>query len=226
MGIKERREALKELVEAYEKYANPDIPREAYNQYQQEVFAQEEEFFKDYFEKISEPTLEDIAKAISKAGIGISATRGMPRIMKNIPPEKSNELRDGFSKYFDKNKTIYYDLGIWMHRTEDTAIRDCGIAFSRLGIKVDELPEIVLQDTDFLESYLSFLAPEQMLERENPTYLKYTNIVKEIQNELDMKKDKTDLKKREADLSSLEVEAQTITEAENLIEQQQGKQQE
>ncbi len=226
MEIEKRREALRKLEEAYSRYAYADVPRKEFDEHSRKTYEQEEKFLNEFFEETSKPTLEDIADAVSKAGIGMTIF-GMDKITRNIPQEKSSDLRDGFSDYFNENKEKWNDLGLWMYPLDegiDIAIRKCGYAFSRIGVKADMLPEIVLHDTAFLEKYLGALVPDYMLEEEGSweykKYMEYVDFIQDIQSKFEIKHKKGVLQEKETQLSSLEAEEQTISEAEALIGKQ------
>lgn len=161
-------------------------------------------------------SLEDAAEKITSQNLGGPYVLD---IFDEIPKEISLELRHGFWENDGKHIIMNGEPFV-----EGEAIRFLGEAFGRLGIKVDVLPSIVLNDISFIDSYfMSFPIEEnKALREDHPDYSWYKNgvdFVKRIQAQLDLRHEKEEQ-------ILLQGRAKTISEAEALVDQQQGQQQE
>ena len=167
---------------------------------------------------LTEPTLEEAAEIISNEGMGAS-DEVLDRLFSKITNTSSPELgdNDGIYKFMKK-------YGAGMAPTNLVSI--LGDAYGKLGIPVDKLPEIVLQDTYFLKGYLyAFPANEKdILRKGNSEYIdiEYTelyDLVERAQSEIDLRHEK-DVQ------DTLKERTKTISEAEAIVNQQQDQQQE
>lgn len=161
-------------------------------------------------------SLEDAAEKITSQNLGGAYILD---VFDEIPDEISTELRDGFWENDGKHIIMNGEPFV-----EWEAIRFLGESFGRLGIKVDDLPSIVLHDTSFIISYFeNFPIKEDKAVREgHPDYNFYSkgvDFVKRIQAQLDLRHEKEEQ-------MILQGRAKTISEAEALVDQQQGQQQE
>lgn len=158
-------------------------------------------------------SLEDAAEIITSENLG---GLGVLDILEEIPDEISREFRDAFwendGKHVIMNGEPFY---------EDDAIHFLGRVFGRLGIEVEELPSVVLNDTIFIDGYLLEIG-SQIVREGDPDYSFYSkgvDFVKRIQAQLDLRHEKENQ-------IILQGRAKTISEAEALVDQQQGQQQE
>lgn len=224
--IEERKEILKQLVEAEKKYFEITKSIDNHSESAVELEEQERKFIADFLENISEPTLEKISEAIEKEGIGISPL-GLGGILQNIKPEKNGDLRTAILEYLEaqEHNEEFFELDVFKLPggiDSERALETCGNACARLGMEIDELPEGVLYDTDFLYDYLLYQTPEDLRIKEHSDeyYMRHVNIINNAQEQLDRKSKTSPLQQREEKLSSLEAEEKTISEAEALIDQQ------
>lgn len=157
-------------------------------------------------------SLEDAAEQITSQKLG---GIGVLDVFEEIPDEISTELRDGFWENDGKHVIMNGEPFV-----EEEAIRFLGEAFGRLGIKVDDLPSIVLNDTSFIDSYfMSFpITENKALREEHPDYSWYKNgvdFVTKIQAQLDLRHEKEEQ-------INLQGRSKKISEAEALVDRQQG----
>lgn len=186
--------------------------------------------------RLQEPTLEDVADIIYSEAIGLNYM-GIETIFERIVYTQSPELwnNNAISKLIEE-----YDMAL----QDGEVISMLGEAYGKLGIPVDKLPEIGIQDMNFISGYIqnfpaeleenemnflfniygyNYTVSENDIIREgNPNYEHYINLynlVERAQREVDLRHAK------EAQ-DALKGRTQKIAEAEALVDQQQGQQQE
>lgn len=164
--------------------------------------------------ELQEPTLEDVVEKFPDQPVSLSDA-GLSELFETISDIESPELM----KIASILREMKYDD--WL---EIDVISILGEAYGKLGIPVEELPEIGIQDTIFLKGYLyNFPKNEHTIIKEGaPEYGQYMelfNLVQRAQGELDLKNQK----KEQDDLNG---RTRKIAEAEALVYMQQGQQQE
>lgn len=103
-------------------------------------------------------------------------------------------------------------------------IQMIGEAYAKLGIPVEEVPEIAIQDITFIAEYILH-SPDEDKEglkegsEDYTHYKKLFDIVERAQSELDLRHEKEEQ-------DALKGRTEKIAEAEALVDQQQGQQQE
>lgn len=174
------------------------------------------DFLEERLDELNNPTLEDVIDIIRGEDIGLTDI-GLYYVFSYIADTKSSELwnHDLIHKLMTENAMAMLDVEV---------IEMLGEAYGKLGISVDELPTIGMQDTSFLRGYLDNFPVNGkiIIEEGHPEYGQYIelyNLVKRVQSELDLKH-----QKEEQD--ELNGRIQKIAEAEDLVNREQSQQQE
>ena len=163
-----------------------------------------------------QPTLEDAAEIIFNEGIAVNGL---------VLSSMFTEIKDTSSPEFWDDDDIYklmQEYAMAMPYTD--VVSNLGNAYGKLGIPVDKIPEIGLQDTYFLKGYLdAFPANEENILKEgNPEYREY----KELYDLVERAQSKIDLRHEKEEQDTLKRRTKTISEAETIVNQQQDQQQE
>lgn len=185
----DRIDAVKRLLEARKKYYS--IKRDFEGKDARRQIGESDDRMYDILYELEEPTIEEVVDKLSDQSFALS-DNALEAMSHGIDATESPELTSIATIWI-----MWDDARSEMMEIE--VVTMFGEAYGKLGIPVEELPEIGIKDTLFLEGYLrGFPIDERnIIKEEDPGYeqvMELFVLVKRKQMQLDLKKAKQENK--------------------------------
>lgn len=199
----DRIDAVKRLLEARKKYYS--IKRDCEGTDARRQIWESDDRMYDILDELEEPTIEEVVDKLSDQSFALS-DNALEAMSDGIDATESPELTSIATIWilWDEDRREMMEIDV---------VTMFGEAYGKLGIPVEELPEIGIKDTLFLEGYLrEFPIDERnIIKEEDPGYeqvMKLFDLVKRKQMQLNLRKEKQENE-------YLTQRAEAISEAEN-----------
>ena len=186
----DRIEAVKRLLEARKKYYS--IKRDCEGKDARRQIWESDDRMYNILDELEEPTIEEVVDKLSDQSFALSDD-ALEAMSNGIDEEESPELTSIATIWilWDEDRREMLEIDV---------VTMFGEAYGKLGIPVEELPEIGIKDTLFLEGYLrEFPIDERnIIKEEDPGYeqvMELFDLVKRKQMQLNLRKEKQENKK-------------------------------